>query len=204
MKDKKKKIGRKGVTGIEVAIIGAIALFTIVLTVIIPIVFLKMHLVRVVEIQYGYNNAGLALLTLLSDKEIYETLSLNISGVETNIDSWLDSTLKPRLDKLVPSGAGTRCYELSYAGGTIIPSEDCATGFSATASMSLPYGEDSGEITLKISTTPPKNPIPTKYCCYEPFAAGVECATVDSCLDKDWEIESTECNDPTICNRNRD
>ena len=53
MENRKSAIGKKGVTGIEVAIIGAIALVVIVLTILVPIVFLKIHIVRTVEIIEG-------------------------------------------------------------------------------------------------------------------------------------------------------
>lgn len=155
MKNRKSTAGKKGVTGIAVAIIGAILLVVIVLTILIPIIFLKIHIVRVVEVQYGYSTADLTLLALLSDTDIYEKLSLYVADMEDNAVEGFDrdsvkSEVTSILDKLVPSETDTRCYKLSYAGGVIIPPENCDTEFSATADILLPYGTNNEKITLEI------------------------------------------------------
>lgn len=155
MKNRKLTIGEKGVVGIAVAVIGAIVLVVVVLTILIPIVFLKIHIVRTVEIQYGYSTADLTLLALLSDSDTYEKLSLYVADMEDNsLEGFNRNSVKSEvaliLDKLVPSETGTRCYQLSYAGGVIIPPENCDTEFSATADILLPYGKNNGEITLEI------------------------------------------------------
>lgn len=155
MKNRKVKIDRKGVTGIEIAIIGVIVIVVIIITLLIPIVFLKIHLGATVETQYGYNNAGLTLLTLLSDNDIYEKLSLYVAGMEDNVvegfnRNAVESAVTSRLDKLVPSETGTRCYKLSYAGGVIIPPENCDTEFGVSAYIVLPYGKNKEKITLEI------------------------------------------------------
>ncbi len=155
MKNRRLTIDEKGGIGIAIAIIIAIVLVTIVLTILIPLIFLKIHLVRVVEIQYGYSTADLTLLALLSDTDIYEKLSLYVADFGDNaIEGFNRDNVKSEvaliLDKLVPSETGTRCYKLSYAGGVIIPPEDCDTEFSANVDILLPYGKNKEKITLEI------------------------------------------------------
>lgn len=155
MKNQKSAVGKKGLFGISIAIIGAIALIVIVLTMIIPIIFMKIHIVRIVEIQYGYSNADLTLLALLSDRDIYEKLSLYVADVgDDALEGFNRNSVKSEvisvLDKLVPSRAGTRCYRLYYDGGVIIAPENCATEFSATADIALPDGKNKEKITLEI------------------------------------------------------
>ena len=189
-------IDKKG-QAFTLTVILAMLLLTIVLTALIPVFFLKIHIVRVVEMQYGYSNAGLTLLTLLSDSNIYDKLSLYVAGMEDNgvggfTRAATESLLISRLDKLVPSG----CYRLSYSGGTIVNPKECDTEYTVSAYMALPYGSGAEKVTLDILTGPAEEPEFIKYCCYEPFAAGVECATVDECDDKRWEVSSAECEDP--------
>lgn len=159
MKSRRIKINKKGITGIEIAVIGAIVIVTIIISLLIPIAFLKIHLVTVVETQYGYNNADLTLLTLLSDRDVYEKLSLYVAGMEDNtIEGFnraaVESEVALILDKLVPSDPGTRCYKLSYVGGVIIPPENCDTEFGVSANIvlpyGLPYGKNKEKITLEI------------------------------------------------------
>lgn len=144
-------IGKRGITGIEIAIIGAIAIIGMFLSAIIPIFIMKTHLTRVLEIQYGYNDAGASLIGLLSDDEIYRGLSLYVSGIEDNAAAGFEreafeNQLKFRLDNLVTS----QCYELSYSGGTIASNGDCLTKYSVTADIVLPGGEGKETVTLKV------------------------------------------------------
>jgi hypothetical protein len=151
MQSRRPKIGKRGITGIEIAIIGAIAVIGMFLSAVIPIFVMKTHLSRVLEIQYGYYDAGASLIGLLSDDEIYNGLSLYVSGIEDNADAVFEreafeNQLKFRLDNLVTS----QCYELSYSGGTIVSNGDCLTRYSVTADIVLPDGSKE-TITL---TTP--------------------------------------------------
>ena len=155
MKNRKTFVGKKGMEAISIAIIGAIILIVVVLTMLVPIVFMKVHIVRVVDIQYGYSNADLALLALLSDNDIYEKLSFYISDMEDNAAYGFNredvkAQVTEVLDKLVPSDPDTRCYELSYDGGVIIPSDKCDIEFSASVDMALPYGKTTEKLTLEI------------------------------------------------------
>lgn len=198
-------IDKKG-QAFTITIILAMLLLTIVLTRLIPVFFLKTHIVRVVEMQYGYSNAGLTLLTLLSDSDIYDKLTLYVAGMEDNrvggfTRAATESLLISRLDKLVPSG----CYNLSYIGGTIVNPKECDTEYTVSAYMALPYGSEAEKVTLDILTGPVEKPEFIKYCCYDPSTLEVECATVDDCDSKGWEVDSAECKKPTRdCDWNRD
>ncbi len=136
---------RKGITGIEIAVIGTIAMFVAIASLVIFVVFLKVHLVRVLEIQYGYNNAGLTLLELLSDENVYEKLGSIASGMED--DAWKESVLKSRLDKLVPGG----CYQLSLGTNEILHPNNCDISYVASTYIILPYNENAVEkVTIGI------------------------------------------------------
>lgn len=155
-------LGRRGFTGIEIAIIGVFVLLSLVLSIAVPLFSLKIHIVRIVEIQYDYNNAGMTLLTLLSDEEVYEGLGIYVSGLNDNPDESfsradVESALKSKLDKLVPN----QCYELSYDGGVIAEGQSCNTDFSMDAYIVLPDSGKREKITLSISSATTKSTIPT-------------------------------------------
>jgi len=138
-------MGKKGVSGLEIAIIGVIAMFVAISSLVIFVTFLKIHLVKVLEIQYGYNNAGLTLVELLSDDDIYEGISLAASGVDN--DGWIESELKTRLDMLVPGG----CYQLILGEEEILHPDDCEINYVASSYIVLPFNDDPVEkITLGI------------------------------------------------------
>ena len=205
IKNRKERIEKKGISGFEILIIVTMLTVTIVLTGLIPLLFLKTHIVRVVEIQYGYNNAELALLTLLSDRRVYEELSFYAAGMEDNIDEGfrranLETMVRARLDKLVPS----KCYNLSYSNGEILSQKfsekKCDTEFSVSSYMALPYNEKKEEkITLEMSTERlPKPEItpPVKYCCHNPYTLEVKCETEEKCIGELWEVEYALCSNP--------
>jgi parallel beta-helix repeat protein len=147
------RIGKGGFTGIEIMIIGVVATIGVVISMIVPMVLLKIHLVRVLEIQYELDNAGLTLLTLLSDEDIYKGLSLYVSGFPDNPSKGfsrvgVETAIKYRLDSFV---AG-QCYELSYSGGTIVKGSNCNLQYTASADIVLPERGGKEEITLKVSS----------------------------------------------------
>jgi len=188
------KKGKKGLTGVEISVILVMGLITLVMTTLIPTLFLKKHIVRVVEIQYGYNNAELTLLTLVSDRSFYKVISLYIAGFGDNTEEGFsragaEAQIKSRLDQLVPSG----CYKLSYDGGEILSQElsekKCDTEFSVTADIVLPYGEIKvKKLTLEISTDITVLPeMPREICCLDPVTLQMVCATEENCIDAGWE-----------------
>jgi hypothetical protein len=153
---RKIKIGEKG-QGWEIALIVFVAIITIIATMLLSIFLLKIHLVRVVEIEYGYDNADLTLLTLLSDRKIYKGLSLYVAGLPDNLAasfsrSGVEDMVKSRLSELVPG----ECYKLSYSAGEIssskLSNKQCETKYSASAYIALPYGRDIEKLTLEMDT----------------------------------------------------
>jgi hypothetical protein len=144
------KLGNQGMTGIEIAVIGAIVLVSIVISLLMIVVFLKIHVSRVVEIEYNYNNAELAMLALLSDEHIYEQISLYVAGLPDNppegfTRSGVETMVESKLENLVPSG----CFKLSFDSGTIVD-KNCDPVYGVTADISLPYGRNEEQIRLEI------------------------------------------------------
>ena len=188
-------VGKSGITGIEIAIIGVMFTIGFALSIAIPVFFLRIHLVRVLEIQYGYDNAGTSLMALLSDKAMYKNISLYMAGARNNADigfsrAGVEDGIKHRLDRLVGP-----CYTLTYSGGDIVKAGSCDAKYSASASVVLPDGEDNEEVTLWIQsvfegkTTPEFEFDAKTWCCYEPLGAGRQCVTKDTCLSAGWELD---------------
>jgi hypothetical protein len=153
-KGKRTGIGRRGIVGIEIAIIGAIVMVGIVLSLAVLVGFLKIHLVKVVEIQYGYNNVGATMLALLADDDIYNDISLYVAGMEDNAAIGFDraeveNVLDARLEKL----AIDECYVLSYSGGEIVRSGKCDGQYTVTAAIVLPDTPRTEEIRLLMSSS---------------------------------------------------
>jgi hypothetical protein len=158
------RIKAKGQSGVEIPIIGAIALLTIVLTILVPIFFLKIHVTRIVQIEYGYDSSDLALLTLVSDRKIYRDLSLYISGAQDDSTtgfsrSFVEGEVTGRLNELLSS----RCFKLYYVDEE--KNEDvlldkmsnikCDAKYSITTYISLPDGLNRKEIKLMIGEDQP-------------------------------------------------
>jgi len=142
----------KGIAGLTIGVIGAVGLFVILLSTIIPFFFFRIHLNTVVEVQYEYNNAELVLLELLSDEEIYDKIVMLISGLE-NDDEWIEDVMKPRLDGLMPNS----CYIVSSEDAVFIDTsgDNCDPTYATTTHVVMPYGGTSvGKLTLEISEEP--------------------------------------------------
>jgi hypothetical protein len=144
-----RKIGCKG--AIPLLLIGAIVTMTAFVSVLVPIVYLKIHVDRVVNIQYKYSTADLGTLALISDPKIYEKISLYASGADDHYN--FDRTsftvvLKEKLDKIVES----QCYELYFDDSLVVKSEKaCNPQFTSDAFILTPYEQDPAvKITLKI------------------------------------------------------
>jgi len=202
-------IGRKGQTGIEIAIIGAIVLLTIVISIILPVFLLKIHVTRVSQIEYGYDNAAMSILTLLADKNVYRYVSLyagdypnDPSGGYTRVIA--ENIIKGRLDFLVPS----KCYSLTYtnaSGDQALKSDSldkgqCETEYAADAYVALPPGQDRMRITLRISDKSLNEILEAqkKICCQHSWNPIVKCATISECSGSDWMIQDSNkvCSNP--------
>jgi len=144
-------IGRRGFTGVEIAIIGAIFGVVLIMSV-LPMLLTRIHIVRTLEVEYGYDNAELALLALLSDERIYRDIGTYVAGAPDNAASGftrsaVQTKVGARLAQLVDSG----CYRLYYAGGDIAPAPGgCTTKFVASAYVALPGSTKTELVNLAI------------------------------------------------------
>jgi hypothetical protein len=211
------QIGRRGQTGIEVAIIGAIVLLTIVVSIIIPVFLLKIHVTRISMIEYGYDNTAMALLTLLADSDAYRYVSLWAGDYPNSPAGGFTRTvaenyIKGRLDLLVPS----RCYSLAYtnsAGEQVLSSEllskgQCETQYVADAYVALPPGMERIKITLRISDVSLDEVLAEQqtYCCLNTWGvsgggAPYKCVTRAECAGDGWVIDDDKkvCDDVSQC-----
>ena len=144
---------RKGF--IEIPILAVIATI-VVITIVLFALLVKIHIVRTVNMEYQYSNAELSLLTLLSDKVLYEKLSLYAAGLPYEPGKFARlgavTDLENALDKIVAS----KCYELSYDSiaiidktGQTINGEKCSPESKATSLLVLP-GLQTTQIELMI------------------------------------------------------
>jgi hypothetical protein len=144
-------IGRKGQTGIEIAVIGAIFGVVLIMTM-LPVLMTRIHIVHTLEVEYGYDNAELSLLALLSDRRTYEGIGTYMAGAKDNAAAGfaraaVRTDAGAMLGKLVDSG----CYRLYYAGGDIVPApEGCSPKYEASAYVALPGRTDTMLVKLAI------------------------------------------------------
>jgi len=130
-------IGSRGFTGIEIAMIGAIFGVVLMMTM-LPMVVTRITLVRTLEIEYGYDNAELALLALLSDSGMYRDVGAYMAGAPDNAASgFARSTVEAEVESRLAQLVGSGCFRLYYDGGTIV-SSGCSTKFVASAYVALP------------------------------------------------------------------
>lgn len=141
----------KGISGIELLFIYVVFSLTIILGILIPILFLKIHIVRVLEIEYKYSNSGLAIISLLSDRAFYERLSAYVAGFPDFPPKFekkkvIEET-GSRLDLLVQ----TQCYKLSSKDIIVQKTEQgCNPEYKAKAFIVLPYNQMSENLVLAI------------------------------------------------------
>jgi len=141
----------KGFAPLDLLIAVVMFTLTVINLILIP-TSLRRGIVRVVEYEYNYNNAQLALLTLLSTTQDGEPLSKFIAEhIVLNEPDNIEDILKEKLDKIVES----KCYELSIPSESLIKSSepDCdPKDYTAKARIALPYGSRlTEEITLVIN-----------------------------------------------------
>ena len=138
----------KGFAPLDMLIAVVMFTLTVVNLVMIPTT-LRRGIVRTVEFEYKYNNAQLALLTLLSTTHDGKTVSEIIGEhIVLNQPDNLDLILKEKLDKIVES----KCYELSIPSKSLVKSPRCEPEeYTAKTRIALPYGSKlTEELTLVI------------------------------------------------------
>ncbi len=156
----------KGIASIIVVVMGGAALTILaMIALILPIFTLRVHFIETVNYESGYNNAQLALTTLLvstdeSGKPVREIFADYIerkigttTAVTTNIagsQNIAGTVAKDKLDKLKQNGI-LNCYELKIGNEIIIPSGGCETKYSAQTVIAAPYNDFTKIITLAIA-----------------------------------------------------
>jgi hypothetical protein len=115
-------MGLKGFAILTIAIVGIIVTFTAILAIVVPLLTLKYHLAIEVKNTYEYNNAELALLSLVSKKHNDESMYRILSERGTNgFDSSVQEDLKGKLALLTYS----KCFKLVSESETILEPENC-------------------------------------------------------------------------------
>jgi hypothetical protein len=132
---------------IEIALIGMIFTVGTIMLILMPLMFTKIHLVGVVEYTYNYNNAHLALLSVLSvtsadtlDRKIkpaYEIIGEYVSlpsGARPDL-----GFVKDALDKMASNGV-MKCYTLSSPSVDVIATDadSSCTPSDKTATAKIP------------------------------------------------------------------
>ncbi|MEM7825202.1 MAG: hypothetical protein QXO27_04490 [Candidatus Aenigmatarchaeota archaeon] len=127
---------KKGISGIELVLMGLIGTFTIITSAFLPPSAVKVKLDSDTLFEYKDNNVQNLLLTLLSitqngrdvSKLIAEHLSFNNPA---NVDF-----LESRMDKLVIN----KCYKLNSTSEILLDSSgDCEIKYNANTTIVLPY-----------------------------------------------------------------
>jgi len=112
----------KGFAILTIAILGIITTFTAILAVVVPLLTLKYHLAIEIKNTYEYNNAELALLSLVSKKHNDESMYRVLSERGTNgFDENMQKDLKEKLQLLTYS----KCFKLVSETETILEPENC-------------------------------------------------------------------------------
>lgn len=130
---------------IAIPLIGVVVTVGIILMLILPALFLRLHLIQVVAYIYEYDNSQLYLLVLLSKthngKPIYIQIADNLQTGSPDI-----SFVKSELERIV----GDRCFKLSTP-TKIIAQSDCAPSkYTVKTEIVLPYKPNSLVETLTL------------------------------------------------------
>ena len=131
-------MGMKGFAPMVFAIVGIIFLFSV-MAIIVPLMVLKYHLVIELKETYDYNNAELALLSLVPKKYNGESMYRILAERDTNgFDENMQKSLKENLVLLTNS----KCSELTSSSGIIVKPEDCEpAGSRGEIYLFVPYNQ---------------------------------------------------------------
>jgi len=146
---------------LEIGLIGLIFTVGSILFIIVPLVFTKIHIIEVVVFEYKYDNAQLALLSLLSitskdaiDNKVKPASEIiaEYVAIPSSRGSIGIGFLKASLDKMIDNKI-MECYKLSSAsaGDLAKNTANCEpTKYKAKARIAIPYNAQSltDEITL--------------------------------------------------------
>jgi hypothetical protein len=200
-------IESKGQTGVEIVIMGAIVIVTILFMTVATHFGTKDAALHVTQIENNFDSSEATLLALLSDQDYYSMVGIFFSGYPRDQKAAYDpamvqAQISSRLSMLAPSG----CYVLSN-GSAVVASDTyvsgaCETTVSAAAQIVLPSGRVVW-LTLNTSDDGEKSAPPdrTKNCCYSNFdPTQVQCVSPTAC-PLDWTIDSptSTCADVSQC-----
>lgn len=108
---------------LAIAIVGIIVTFTLVVAAAIPLLTLKYHLAIGLKETYHYNNADLALLSLVSGKynDTYSAYRVLSEHTINGFDWSMQKSLREKLVLLVD----TDCFKIVNTTATILRAENC-------------------------------------------------------------------------------
>jgi len=135
---------KKGSILVAIPIILAVASFTIATMITMPYVFLKIHIVKVIEYQYSYDNAQQSLLTMFAT-DTSHALPKYILGIDSTQNKKI---VEEKLNIIVPKSPTERqtdkpCYKLSSSKNELIqPKLLCNPEFKTKTKIPLPYSPD--------------------------------------------------------------
>jgi hypothetical protein len=117
---------------IEAAIAWIIIPIAITLMALLPVILLKIHIVKIIEMEFNYDNAGSALLMLLAsthdNKPVAQLLAEHILLKQPSNTDFA----KNNIEKIVT------CYKISTPSKTLIETT-CSPEYGASAKVALPY-----------------------------------------------------------------
>jgi len=113
----------KGFLPFTLAIVGVIFTFTSVMLVVLPLFILKYHLAINLKREYDYNNAQLALLSLISSK-YDETYSMYRILSERSLNGF-DENMKRKVEGNLEVLTQSKCFRVVNETATILEKPDC-------------------------------------------------------------------------------
>lgn len=130
---------------ITMIVIGGIFIITIMIALMIPLLVFKIHIDKNINIQTGYSNAELALMTLLTSKSIDYTSQEEIANHLVFNDPDNMDSVEERLNLFFESDT---CFKLT-ASGRVLASNYCsAEKYKAETKIPLPYSP--GKLTEEL------------------------------------------------------
>lgn len=131
----------KGIAIMTIALIGIITSFTSILAVTIPLLTFKYHLAINLKERYDYNNAELALLTLISTKynDTYSTYRVLSEHTMNGFDESMKNSLKEKITLMTSSN----CFKIVNKAATILKAENCEPVENVgEVNLFVPYNPD--------------------------------------------------------------
>lgn len=137
----------KGFLPFTIAIIGIIFTFSSITMLVLPLFILKYHLAINLKREYDYNNAQLALLSLISSK-YNDTYSMYRVLSERSLNGF-DENMKRKVEGSLEVLTQSKCFRVVNDTATVLENPDCvAVKNVGEVYVFRPYNKDS--LTEKI------------------------------------------------------